>query len=59
MNILAKKFKNAKKTTYRWEFVDIHVDENLASSLGTRKYPMIYVIDGQEDGMVYAWDKTE
>lgn len=60
MNILAKKFKNAKKTTYRWDFIDIVVDENLASSLATRKYPMIYVIDGHDPkGMVYAWDKPD
>ena len=60
MNILAKKFKNAKKTTYRWEFIDIYIDENLASALATRKYPMIYVIDGHDpEGMVYAWDRVD
>jgi|TARA_B110000305_G_C19246934_1_gene542812 hypothetical protein len=27
MNILARKFKRAKKTTYRWDFVDYILDE--------------------------------
>lgn len=27
MNILARKFKRAKKTTYRWDFVDYIVDD--------------------------------
>jgi len=27
MNILARKFKRAKKTTYRWDFIDYIVDE--------------------------------
>lgn len=30
MNILARKFKRAKKTTYRWDFVDYILDEQLA-----------------------------
>jgi len=55
MNILARKFKRAKKTTYRWDFIDYVVDERLAHSIGYRNSPSLYVIDGH-DKMVYAWD---
>lgn len=56
MNILARKFKRAKKTTYRWDFIDYVVDERLALTFTFRNEPMLYVIDGH-DQMVYAWDQ--
>lgn len=55
MNVLARKFKRAKKTTYRWDFIDYVVDEKLALSLTYRNAPSLYVIDGHEN-MMYAWD---
>lgn len=58
MNILARKFKRAKKTTYRWDFVDYILDEQLSLSLTYRNAPSLYVIDGHEDPpIMYAWDK--
>lgn len=55
MNVLARKFKRAKKTTYRWDFLDYVVDEKLALSLTYRNAPCLYVIDGHEN-MMYGWD---
>ena len=48
MNILARKFKRAKKTTYRWDFIDYVVDERLALTFTFRNEPMLYVIDGHD-----------